>query len=1092
MKTFIDNSPDNTMAEALNEQLANHRTYGQPVPFLCIATAYFNPPGFLQLAYEIKHVPKIQLLLGAEPKPEALRPVRIPGDPHEPEFSRRQVQQALDQMTMGLARDRDLLSFSPQASKAIQETIQILRSPNIEIRRYEKSFLHAKAYLFRDVPVTGLIAGSSNLTRAGLKFNKELNLGVHGTEHALKAKDWFDELWNNAEPYDLAAIYAVIDQLYPPFLIYLKVLDLLYGAELEEEKQQTGNIPLTQFQSHGVWRACRILDTYHGVIIADEVGLGKTFTAGDIINRYRERRQRVLLICPASLRDTTWKEFLNRFELFAEHVSYEQLANDRQLGGEQKHLNCEIDEYSLIIVDEAHNYRNPDTPTRARVLRALLHGKPKDLVLLSATPVNNSLWDLYHLVRYFLKQDAQLANRGILSLRETFARAMREDPFDLSPDVLFPIVDAVTVKRTRAFVRKHYENDTIKGPDGHQVKIVFPKPKALSIHYNLEEALPGIFTQIEKALAPRDNSSPGLKLARYQTALYRKDYDSEEDGKNTIIGLLRTGLLKRFESSACAFVHTTRKMVSEHDNFLRVMKEQKKVPTTEFLREIAGTENENEFEKLFANAKDNLDDKDLYHAEKLVKDVQSDRDILAALAAAAEKAADGHDDPKLDAICEALADISNEAQKDGLDDEDARQKRKVLIFSYFEDTVDYLEKKIREAVGCNPDLAPYRGRIASASGTEYRSGISRTEAVEGFAPESTRATNKNDLYDILITTDVLAEGQNLQQARHIINYDLPWNPMRLVQRHGRIDRIGSNHPAIYMRTIFPDDRLNDLLDLEERVRKKLAHAAASMGLGHSPIEDGASSDHCFAETRDEIEALYNENPEIYERGGTASAAQTGEEYRQILRQAKVHMAGLIDRLPWKAGTVILRHKNPGWFFCAKVGDRVYIRFVHADDQGNPSDAIESELGFCLRQIETSDENIPTLQNLPLDQVYEAWEKAQNSILTAWDFESDPINLQPPVRPLNKTVADFLRSSTNHTLDSAKLTRALDILESPWPRREEAMLRAQYNPEAQPVDLVDFILEIGIEPFLAPEPLPPIDIEDIHLVVWAAVQRKSES
>lgn len=1090
MKTFIDNSRENTMAEALNEQLANHRTYGQPVPFLCIATAYFNPPGFLMLADEVSHVPKVQLLLGAEPKPEAMRPVRIPGDPHEPEFSRRQVQQALDQMSKGLARDRDLLNFTPQASKSIQETIRLLKSPNIEIRRYEKSFLHAKAYLFRDVPVTGLIAGSSNLTRAGLKFNKELNLGVHGTDHALRAKDWFDELWNNAEPYDLASIYAVIDRLYPPLYIYLKVLDLLYGAELEEEKQQTGNIPLTQFQSHGVWRACRILDTYHGVIIADEVGLGKTFTAGDIINRYRERRQRVLLICPASLRNTTWKEFLTRFELFAECVSYEQLANDRQLGGEHKHLNCEIDEYALIIVDEAHNYRNPDTPTRARVLRALLHGKPKDLVLLSATPVNNSLWDLYHLVRYFLKQDAQLANRGILSLRETFSRAMREDPFDLSPDVLFPIVDAVTVKRTRAFVRKHYENDTIKGPDGNQIKIVFPKPKALSIHYNLEEALPGIFTKIERALAPKDNASPALKLARYQTALYRKDYDPEEDGKNTIIGLLRTGLLKRFESSACAFVHTTRKMVAEHDNFLRAMKEHKKVPTTEFLRELAGVEDENEFESLFANSL--LDDMNLYHAEKLAKDVENDRNILADLADSAEKAAVGHDDPKLDAICNALAEMSKEAQKEGLDDEDARQKRKVLIFSYFEDTVDYLEEKISEAVSRNPDLAPYRGRIATASGTEYRSGISRTEAVEGFAPESTRATNKEDLYDILITTDVLAEGQNLQQARHIINYDLPWNPMRLVQRHGRIDRIGSKHPAIFMRTIFPDDRLNDLLDLEERVRKKLAHAAASMGLGHSPIEDGASSDHCFAETRDEIEALYNENPEIYERGGTASAAQTGEEYRQILRQAKVHMAELIDRLPWKAGTVIVRQKNPGWFFCAKVGDRVYLRFVHSDETGNPTDKIESELGFCLRQIETSDDTIPTIQNLPLDPVYQAWEKARSSILTAWDFESDPINLQPPVRPLNKTVADVLRNSPNHTLDSAKLTRALDILESPWPRREETMLRTQFTPSTKPADLVEFILEIGIEPFTSPEPLPPIDPEDIHLVVWAAVINTQET
>ena len=159
----------------------------------------------------------------------------------------------------------------------------------------------------------------------------------------------------------------------------------------------------------------------------------------------------------------------------------------------QEKLQRPLDEYQLVVIDEAHNYRNPDAPTRAAALRRLLFGRRRDVLLLTATPVNNSLWDLYHLVRFFVRQDAHFADRGILSIRERFERAMREDPSSLSPDVLFPIIDATTVKRTRQFVKKYYAGDHIPGSDGIPVPIVFPKPQAVSVRYSLEELLPGFF-----------------------------------------------------------------------------------------------------------------------------------------------------------------------------------------------------------------------------------------------------------------------------------------------------------------------------------------------------------------------------------------------------------------------------------------------------------------------------------------------------------------------------------------------------------------------------------------------------------------------
>ena len=497
---FVDNRDGNTLAQALTGHLRHLRSQGQTPALLSIASAYFNPPGLQLIAGEVRHVEKIQLLLGVEPEPEAIQARRGPFDPDEPEFTRRRVRADLGRQEQGLRQDRDRLPFRADDDRAIRTLLGFLRSGRVEVRRYEEHFLHAKAFLLRGED-RGVIVGSSNLTRAGLRTNLELNLGHYGDPLTGKVEGWFDELWEEAEPFDLAALYEELFAEYPPYLIYLKVLWHLYHDELELEEQETGALPITSFQRHGVWRARRILQTYGGVLVADGVGLGKTFTAGEIIRGYRERRQRVLLVCPASLRDTTWEKFLNDYQLLVESLSYEELANDLQLGGEKAHLKNPLDDYALIVVDEAHNYRNPDAPTRAAVMRRLLSGKRRDVVLLSATPVNNSLWDLYHLLRFFMKQDARLSSLGVLSIRERFEHAMRADPFNLNPDLLYPIIDATTVKRTRRFIKNHYQSDLIRGADGLMVPIQFPTPIASSVTYDLDDVLPGFFSRLEEVLA---------------------------------------------------------------------------------------------------------------------------------------------------------------------------------------------------------------------------------------------------------------------------------------------------------------------------------------------------------------------------------------------------------------------------------------------------------------------------------------------------------------------------------------------------------------------------------------------------------------
>ena len=178
---------------------------------------------------------------------------------------------------------------------------------------------------------------------------------------------------------------------------------------------------------------------------------------------------------------------------------------------------------------------------------------------------------------------------------------------------------------------------------------------------------------------------------------------------------------------------------------------------------------------------------------------------------------------------------------------------------------------LNSEVAARPALAGYRGRMVAVSGSGELAEVSRQRAVQGFAPVSMEAPRgqDDDLYDLMIATDVLAEGVNLQQCRQIINFDMPWNPMRLVQRHGRIDRIGSPHSRVYLRTIFPVDRLDALLNLEQRILDKLAMAAASVGVS-APIEGAAYGAQVFTETREEIEKLLTEDSSLFERGGTAA------------------------------------------------------------------------------------------------------------------------------------------------------------------------------------------------------------------------------
>ena len=350
--------------------------------------------------------------------------------------------------------------------------------------------------------------------------------------------------------------------------------------------------------------------------------------------------------------------------------------------------------------------------------------------------------------------------------------------------------------------------------------------------------------------------------------------------------------------------------------------------------------------------------------------------------------------------------------------------------------------------------------------------------------------NDEDRFDILISTDVLAEGVNLQQCRHIINYDLPWNPMRLVQRHGRIDRINSTHPRVWLRTIFPNTQLDQLLGLEERIIQKLNWAARSVGVQET-VSDAPTASRSFSDNKAEIYRLQKEESEIFEERGTQAATQSGEEYRQQLRLALKENPDPIRNYPHKAGSCLHHPKERGFFFCARIEKQVMLRFVPSRPNWSPNPAeLLREEAHCLRIIECTKETPITKQTFPEKAPYNFWKHAKEDMLQQWNKLSDPINLQPPIAPLNNKVSQFIRAHCPKEIDNDHQKKAINLVETPWPKHQENELRVIYkNPDLSPPEKARKLIECAIKygiPSPPSQPVEPAEPDQVRLISWMAV------
>ena len=1139
---FASNRPDKnqTVAAELNKLFGLMRKKLRETPNIAIATAFLNPSGFALLADELELAPTVRLLLGAEPEQEVVRAI---SDSDADKNAR--LSAALKRHSDWIVAERDSLGFNREAttqSKRLVEWLKQLDSeakPRVEVRRFTKGFLHGKAFISEDSSLPVVLAGSSNFTFSGLSLNAELNLGYGAGDqvHGNLVREWFEHYWDQSEEFDLASIYAEQWQEHDPWTIFIRMLQELYGNDMDDTIPRKLQLQLTQFQSDGVARAIRLLDSLGGVLIADEVGLGKTYLAGELIARSaNEQRQSVLIVCPASLKTGMWEPFLEKHD-FSRRVkvfSYEEIRNrmDEVHEGHEEFIRS-MDDFALVVIDEAHNLRNSSAQRSEAIDRAILAGStPKKVILLTATPVNNSLTDLENLIKYFVRDDAQFAAENIPSIKQYIKHAQELEPERLTPEHLFTLMDQVAVRRTRKFVKENYPGQEIVGPNGQMMVIEFPTPKVYRIDYELEEIGDQLISKVVYALDLPENTplvarytekknDPGrLILARYTSSAYLLSGEVEKFQVSNA-GLLRSALLKRLESSPKALEATLSKLVSAHQAFLAALF-QGSVLTGEALRDWTSSDaaDLDEFiSTLDEEALQDVESVKLYELSELKADVESDLMLLLDLRDLAREAANTSD-KKAQKLVEQLAEIASESRKADSRGVSSGDRRKVIIFSSFADTIVDLHARVKEAINNSDksELSDYKGRLAepimgSALTTKLHGasgGVDqdrRTRMMAEFAPETAGSFDKNgnplspDNYDIILTTDVLSEGVNLQQAGRIINYDLPWNPMRIVQRHGRVDRIGSKHDMVKMGLFFPASRLDELLHLEETIERKLAQAEAAVGAGVVLPGRKPSKQVIFADTREQIDQLYNENPELLESRGS-SAALSGEEYRRRLshEMKDAFIRHDVEALPYGSGSGFenIRIRGNGYVFCINIGnhEKPWFRYVPVDDNWNP---IKDDGKFVvnddmLTSLVAADPGVSTrdrwMNEDVYEQAFEAWKVARDSAFSDWIYLTDPMNLKPDSPKAFRDASQLVFQSGQFLTAEIQMDLIGKLNAVPSKKVERAVRSALSIDGSERDKVLAVKEEVEAAGLQKPEPPKPLDVvseNQVRLICWMAVK-----
>jgi len=1069
---LIDNQQRYTHRDAL-AWLVAHRD----VP-MSVASGYVAMAGLVELAIlrEEYGARKLRLLLGAMPE------AGLGMDEGQPE--RLAAKRMFEESLRRLRGERDFDAFpESRRAKTIERVRGLLEAEDVEVCRYVGRFLHGKAYIFAehdgDTGDGATVVTSANLTAGGLVGNLELGLANYQPTTVTMSREWFNELWGQAEEFknELVDLLYPDEQVYDPDTIFLRALWELYGEEIEETQFEAPTRNLTAFQEDGYRRAARIADKHGGVLYADGVGTGKTMVGLKFVEHYtKDLGQRALVIVPAQMKRNVWEPAIRREMLPAEVVSYQQLADDQQLSrrsGARPVLAVHKDAYRLVLIDEAHAFRNQDTHWY-ECLDRLLGGTQKHLVMLTATPVNNGLWDLYNLMMLFARHDAAFSAEPlkIPSLRKRFLLAGAADPDAISEEKLFPLMNELTVRRDRSFLMRHYKGETFA--DG--TVVAFPQPHMSEKRYDLDSVYPGVFSETVEAIGK-------LTMARYRPSAYMASTAEGEEAQDerVLAGLIQSGLLKRFESSAVAAHKTVTSMVKAHDLLIETWETRSVVPSVTTLRQLVMDLQDGEPIPDAVQAA--LDGERAFHDSKefedrYIEDIRADRELLAGIEDRLAKLMDPPD-PKLDALAETLR---------------TTDAKKVIVFATFGDTV----RHISDAVAADP--ARFGGRKSTTIIGNEMDADARVHQLERFCPRSVDdyqdilPVRVEDEVDLLISTDVVSEGQNLQEARAVVSYDMPWNPQRVVQRNGRVIRLRSPHKDVFLYTLLPEPgELEEALQLEAKVRAKIAAANAAVGMESQVLEDVGVEERAYADELEDLKDLADRiaagDESLLDEGeGPGSSTFVAEEYRARLRRLRDE--GEVDRikqLPWGVGASITKDNvPPGVFFAAqtKTGER-YWRFVQDDDS-----LVAEELQM-LRRIDPEGAAAADRSH----DLEALWQIAAEDICLEHNERLDPRKTEERLQASQRWALETLRNPDLPRDERYNFADgALSVGRDQLVRRElSAVRRALADGEIGLHGAADAIVatvdKFGLRPAEPPtRVLTPIEADDLGVVCWMEVVR----
>jgi superfamily II DNA or RNA helicase len=870
---------------------------------------------------------EIGSLLTLEPKWQKLEKIRIlMGD----EVSKRTRQAFEDSLHYIVGKLDDSIEQEKEANDfldGVPAIVDSIRNRTIDCKIYRKKKFHAKAYITHskfNVVGSAALVGSSNFTLPGITENVELNVHI---KHELDTlQDWFEQHWNEAEDVTPEILRTVERHTreYSPFEVYTKALyEYFKGHELtasEWERRKSKVYPiLDQYQKDGYHALMKIAARYNGAFLCDSVGLGKTFIGLMLIERLLLREnKRVVLIVPKAARKPVWESkirkyvpaILNEFLPFR-IINHTDLTRTASTEKDWPQFIEEVKEHAeVIIVDEAHHFRNRPT-SRYKKMFDIAEGK--QLFLLTATPINNTLLDLLHQIELFSRRQEDYfgeASLGIHSLRGHFIkmeRALKElilgapDTSDVSIDEIEAreilsaddLFNAIVVQRSRSYVKESQRKTA-------ESEVLFPERKPPRVvNYSLKKTYGKLLDDLKQAF---DKQKPLLSLAIYYPLAYYKGADEtidpmKEGRQRQVVGLIRTLLLKRFESSRVAFEFSCEDLllrllafIRRYDEKLSKRWEDQHKKVLDHIRQHLGERGKIEEEEIeedylpeeLLGAVEELTEEE-YKIAAIVQETILDLDQLAVFINDLMEIKHREDDK--------LKNLDRILREDQL-----LRANKVIIFSEYMDTARYLKEALMSAGFKNVDevdssIKRDRGEIINAFAPYYND-LSRSELAEKGV-EETR---------ILISTDVLSEGLNLQDATLLINYDLHWNPVRLMQRIGRIDRrldsdtedeIIKDHPeqervrgtVIYW-NFLPPNELNVLLSLYEKVTKKTLMISKTFGIEGKKL----------LTPEDDYEALKEFN-QAYE-GAPTLLEQMHLEYQELLKEDPTLTARL-QHLPLK-------------------------------------------------------------------------------------------------------------------------------------------------------------------------------------------------